>query len=132
MFNGIRAKRHRSKFRVGSRVGQETLEEGQTHGRNVVNFTIKMKTIVRKPLRIKIIIWFKWWFLFDYNFFAHSYIVSCKYRPYENQQKKRCPHGVMVKAMDCGIVVLQSRYYVHFRTNTLGKGMNLLILPAMG
>ena len=30
-----------------------------------------------------------------------------------------CPHGVMVKAMDCGIVVsefvLQSRYYVHFR-----------------
>ena len=25
-----------------------------------------------------------------------------------------------------------SRYYVHFRTNTLGKGMNLRILPAMG
>ena len=46
------------------------------------------------------------------------------------------PRGVMVKAMDCGIVarefVLQSRYYVHFRANTLGKGMNLLILPAMG
>ena len=45
--------------------------------------------------------------------------------------------GVMVKAMHCGIVVrefvLQSRYYVHFRTNTLGKGMNPLILPpAMG
>ena len=41
----------------------------------------------------------------------------------------------MVKAMDCGIVgrefVLQSRYYVHFRANTLGKGMNPLILPAM-
>ena len=38
------------------------------------------------------------------------------------------PHGVMVKAMDCGIVVcefvFQSRYYVHFRANTLGKGMN--------
>ena len=37
----------------------------------------------------------------------------------------------MVKAMDCGIVVrefeLQSRYYVHFRANTLGKGMNPLI-----
>ena len=49
----------------------------------------------------------------------------------------RCPRGVMVKAMNCGIVVrefvLQSRYYVHFRANTLGKGMNLLILPlAMG
>ena len=29
--------------------------------------------------------------------------------------------------------VLQSRYYVHFRPNTLGKGMNPLILPpAMG
>ena len=46
------------------------------------------------------------------------------------------PHGVMVKAMDCGIVVsefvLQSRYYIHFQANTLGKGMNSLILPAMG
>ena len=45
------------------------------------------------------------------------------------------PRGVMVKAMDWGIVVsefvLQSRYYVHFRANTLGKGMNPLILPAM-
>ena len=44
--------------------------------------------------------------------------------------------GVMVKAMDCGIVVsefvLQSRYYVHIRANTLGKGMNPLILTAMG
>ena len=42
----------------------------------------------------------------------------------------------MVKAMDYGIVVcefeLQSNYYVHFRANTLGKGMNPLILPAMG
>ena len=49
----------------------------------------------------------------------------------------QCPRGVMVKAMHCGIVVrefvLQSRYYVHFRANTLGKGMNPLILPpAMG
>ena len=38
--------------------------------------------------------------------------------------------------MDCGIVerefVLQLRYYVHSRANTLGKGMNPLILPAMG
>ena len=38
-----------------------------------------------------------------------------------------CPRGVMVKAMNCGIVVrefvLQSRYYVHFRANTLGKGL---------
>ena len=47
-----------------------------------------------------------------------------------------CPRDVMVKAMDFGIVVrefvLQSRYYVHFRANTLGKGMNPLILPAIG
>ena len=47
-----------------------------------------------------------------------------------------CPRGATVKAMDCGIVVrefvLQSCYYVHFRANTLGKGMNPLILPAMG
>ena len=46
------------------------------------------------------------------------------------------PRGVMVKAMDGGIVVsefvLQSRYYVYFRTDTLGKGINPLILPAMG
>ena len=37
----------------------------------------------------------------------------------------RCPRGVMVKAMDCGIVVsefvLHSGYYVHFRANTVGK-----------
>ena len=47
-----------------------------------------------------------------------------------------CLRGVMVKVIDCGIVVrefvLQSRYYVHFRANTFGKGMNPLILPAMG
>ena len=50
--------------------------------------------------------------------------------------KKLCPRGVMVKAMDCGTVVsefeFQSRYYVHFPANTLGKGMNPLILTAMG
>ena len=42
----------------------------------------------------------------------------------------------MVKALDYGIVVskfkLQLHYYVHFRTNTLGKDMNPFILPAMG
>ena len=49
---------------------------------------------------------------------------------------KGCPRGVMVKAMDCGIVVnefvLQSLFYIHFLANTLGKGMNSLILPAIG
>ena len=43
---------------------------------------------------------------------------------------------VIVKVLDCRIMVsefeLQSRYYVHFRTNTLGKGMNPVILLAMG
>ena len=47
-----------------------------------------------------------------------------------------CPRGVMVKVIDCGIVVsefvLQSLHYVHFRANALGKGMNPLMLPAMG
>ena len=46
------------------------------------------------------------------------------------------PRGVMVKMMDCGFVVskfkLQLRNYVHFRANTIGKGMNPLILPAKG
>ena len=50
--------------------------------------------------------------------------------------KGECPCDVMVKAMDYGIIVsefvFQSRYYVHFRANTLEKGMKTLILPAMG
>ena len=41
----------------------------------------------------------------------------------------------MAKELDCDIVVselkLQSRYYVHFQTNTLAKGMNPHILPVM-
>ena len=61
---------------------------------------------------------------------------NCIVSPNETRQDKGCPRGVMVKAMDCGIIIsefeLQSRYYVHFRANTLGKGMNPLILPAMG
>ena len=35
-----------------------------------------------------------------------------------------CPSGVMVKTMECGVIVgefeLQSCNYVHFRTNTSG------------
>ena len=62
-------------------------------------------------------------------------VLSCTW-PYQ-EGNLGCPRGVMVTAMNCGIVVrefvLQSRYYVHFRANTLGKGMNPLILPpAMG
>ena len=64
--------------------------------------------------------------------------LICEYfaTAYDLDLFKGCPRGVMVKAMDCGIVVrefvLQSRYYVHFRANTLRKGMNPLILPTMG
>ena len=47
----------------------------------------------------------------------------------------RCPLSVMVKALDCRNVVsefeLQLRYYVYFRTNTLGKGVSPLIFPVM-
>ena len=46
------------------------------------------------------------------------------------------PRAVIFKALDCGIIEckfeLQSCYYVHFQTNSIGKGMNLLILPGMG
>ena len=67
---------------------------------------------------------------FGHLFLAPDY-VSLHTRP-----DGGCPRGVMVKAMDCGIVlrefVLQSRYYVHFRPNTFEKGMNPLIFPAMG
>ena len=42
----------------------------------------------------------------------------------------------MAKTLDNGMVVrefeLQPRDYVHFWTNNLRKGMNPLILPAMG
>ena len=40
------------------------------------------------------------------------------------------PNGVVANALDCDIVVsqfeLESGYYIHFRCNTLRKGMNLL------
>ena len=46
---------------------------------------------------------------------------------------RRCPRGVMINAVDCGIVVsefeLQSRYYVHFRTS---KGMKPPYPPSYG
>ena len=50
-----------------------------------------------------------------------------------NQTRKegRSPHGIVANVLDCDIVVskfeLQSLYYVHFRTNTLRKGMDPLI-----
>ena len=47
-----------------------------------------------------------------------------------------CPCGVMVNAVDCGIVVngfeLQSRYYVNFRANTLGEKYKPPYPPSYG
>ena len=72
------------------------------------------------------------WFLLYVD--QHTCENRCEY--FITQETRGCRGGVMVKAMDCRIVVrefeLQSRYYVHFRANTIGKGMNPLILPAMG
>ena len=51
------------------------------------------------------------------------------------QHFRGCHRVVMVKAMDCGIVVtafeFQSCYYVHFRTETLGKGIYSHIFPGL-
>ena len=55
--------------------------------------------------------------------------------PY-TQAYGECPCSVIIKVVGCRIVVcefeLQSSYYVHFRSNTFEKGMNLLILTARG
>ena len=73
------------------------------------------------------------------RFIKHNFMSNLLFLTHTQQCYPRiiggCPRGVMVKAMDCGIVVrefvLQARYYVPFRTNTLGKGMNPFIHPAM-
>ena len=67
----------------------------------------------------------------------HNHLFRKRKKYIVDQKMLRgCPRGVMVKAMDCGIVLsefeLRSRHYIHFRANILGKGMNPLILPAMG
>ena len=51
-------------------------------------------------------------------------------------ETRGCPRVVMVKALDYEILVsefvLQSRYYIHFQSNILGKDMNPLIFPSYG
>ena len=78
-------------------------------------------------------------FLLSSYFYSVDAFVFCFVFGCWNQSPSAftgCPRGVMGKAMDCGVVVsefeFQSRHYVHFRTNTLGKGMNPLIPPAIG
>ena len=43
-------------------------------------------------------------------------------------------HSIVTNVLDCNIIVnefkLQLPYYVYFWTNTLGKGMNFLILTS--
>ena len=44
----------------------------------------------------------------------------------------RSPQNIMVKVYDCGLEVSESEYqlyfHFHFRTNTIGEGMNHFIL----
>ena len=88
-------------------------------------------TLVWKfPNGVDLILFCLFWYILDW-------FDTTSKRFVDQARMRGCPRGVMVKAMNCGIVgrefVLQSRYYVHFRANTLGKGMNPLILPpAMG
>ena len=74
-------------------------------------------------------------FFFQISYFQKSFQKHANSHTHIYTQPLGGAHGVMVKAMDCEIMVsvfvLQSCYYFHFWTNTLGKGMNLLILPAM-
>ena len=52
---------------------------------------------------------------------------------FDGRRESLC--GVVVNILDCNFVVskfkLQSRYYIHFRTKTVGNGMNLLIFPQL-
>ena len=71
---------------------------------------------------------FKWYFNTEFSCKKHFWLTHLS--------QIILGDGIMAKAMDCGIVVrefvLQSRYYVHFQTNTLGKGMHPLNLQPMG
>ena len=93
-------------------------------------------------------LYFLWFFLHHFEFAVFYWNVSdSKYSKVSrnflriqanlnNALVWMVSRGVMVKAMDCGIIEsefeLLSRYYVHFRTNTLGKGMNPVILIGIG
>ena len=69
----------------------------------------------------------------DFRFcsFEHTWTLP----PY-TRGNRGSPCGVMVKVNDCRIVVskfeLQSRYYVHFWTNTLRKGKTSPYPPSYG
>ena len=73
-------------------------------------------------------------FMFVYTY-THVYIIIV-FHQLQIYMYGGCPRGTMVKAMDSRIVVSEFEhqlcYYVHFWTNTFGKGMNPLFLPTMG
>ena len=51
-----------------------------------------------------------------------------------NSSVRGCPLGVMVKALDCGIVISEFKFALLYSLSDRypGKGMNPFILPAMG
>ena len=144
-------------------------------GRNIVEITIKVKTIARKPLMIKIlrvlqkihrllpmkkgertspkwcpqydtklhpVVKFQFWSLWERG---HSFTVinpkTIQKRSGNTSHSQAMVIMNMIEMMfrdvlGCNVVVsefeLYSRSYVHFQINTLWKGMNPLILPAMG
>ena len=74
--------------------------------------------------------------LIQYQSNGYTYMICKWMEEFSLGILRGCPRGVMVKALDCGIVVrefvLQSRYYVHFRANTLGKGIKTPYPPRYG
>ena len=86
-----------------------------------------------RDIRAASTIWWWWWWYCLYKINSYNAVQIAVLLP---RKHSGCPHGVMVKARDYRIVVsefvLQSRYHVHFRANTLGKAMKPLIIPAMG
>ena len=65
-----------------------------------------------------------------YHQYIHAYIQIHIYFLLFDES----PCNVVANVLDCDIVInkfeLQSRYYVHFRINTLRKGTNPIISPA--
>ena len=68
--------------------------------------------------------------------FLEKVFVQCHAFSSQTKTYRGTLHDVTAKILDCSLEVnelgLQSRYYIHFWTNVLGKGMNLLFSPAMG
>ena len=94
-----------------------------------IGYVIKLSIFLKHPVHLNMIIKQFFYTILFFILYPQAILINL-------DQTGVCPRSVMVKAMDCGIVVhkfiLQLRYYVHFQTNTLGNGMNPLILPAMG